>query len=115
MSKPKSKDKMYSKLNKMDALSVMGLFAYGTTRDDDDSGNLWTKPFIKGSSAKNGKIIGFKMYQHYKSNFPFCIKTNDVNDIVYGRLLTWKTKQEWYKKLKYNSCVFVFNITKIKS
>ena len=62
-------------------------FVYGSTRDDDDSGNAWTSKFITGCKGYDAKIYGFKIYKHKQQNFPFAIRTDDENDFVVGRLL----------------------------
>merc|ERR1719195_1869213 len=53
-------------------------FVYGTLRDDDNSGALWTSSFTKGvSHAFDAKVYGFKMYRSKRHKFPFAIRTHN--------------------------------------
>ncbi len=105
------------------------IFTYGTLSDTDDSGAPWTSKLTKGCNGTTGKIFGYKLYQHNIWNelennpnfdvssvirYPFAIKTNNPNDYVIGRILTWpddnlaKNKIDFMQKLaefdKVNCC-----------
>eukprot|EP01084_Bolivina_argentea_P132385 233627_1 len=74
-------------------------FVYGSTRDDDDSGNTWTAKFVQGCiKAYDAKIYGHKIYKRIDQNFPFSIKTNNAKDFVVGRVLEFE-KDLFLKKL----------------
>ena len=64
------------------------IFCYGTLRGDYSSnGDRWGVTNIKGVTWEYGKIRGFKLYQKKNLFYPFAIKTNDPNDILYGCIL----------------------------
>ena len=75
-------------------------FVYGTLRDDDNSGAKWTSKWCSDlSHACNAKVYGFKMYKSKQLNYPFALKTNNKNDIMIGRMITFKDKNIFYHKL----------------
>lgn len=75
-------------------------FVYGTLRDDLDENAPWTEHWINGVSiAWNAKVHGFKMYKSKHLNYPFAVRTNDMNDHIFGRLMQWNDEQTFYEKL----------------
>ena len=65
-------------------------FVYGTLRDDDDSGAVWTAGWTAGCTARNGKVYGFKLYvQSRGASYPFAARSDNEYDCVVGRIVTW--------------------------
>eukprot|EP00483_Globobulimina_turgida_P007910 UN07926 len=91
-------DMRIEKIKRMDL--PQRFFCYGTLRDDDDSGALWTAKWTKDVSyACNAKVYGFKMYKERKLKHPFALRTHNNNDYMIGRLLQWNDKQIFYEKV----------------
>lgn len=80
--------------------NVSHFFVYGTLRDDDDSGSPWTGPWIANCIAKDGQCSGYKMFQERNLNYPYAVKTDNPNDVLIGRVLTWKDSATILAKLK---------------
>ncbi|CAF1101960.1 unnamed protein product [Rotaria sordida] len=77
------------------------LATYGTLRDDDNSGALWTKNFIKGiSHATTGRIVGYQLLGHPIITYPFAIYTGNPNDSIVVRLLSWPSKEQFKEKIE---------------
>ena len=75
-------------------------FVYGTLRDDDDSGALWTMSWTAGCTASYGKLSGFKMYQKPGFEYPFAVRTGERSDFIVGRLVTWNDDKVVEEKRK---------------
>lgn len=90
-----------TKLERAKSLKLpQSFFVYGTLRDDDDSGAKWTKKWCRDiSHACNAKVYGFKMYKCRKLKYPFALRTNNDNDFMIGRLITFNDKDLFYHKL----------------
>ena len=70
-----------------------GFSVYGTLRDDDDSGAAWTAKFLKGmdkSKAQTAYVKGFRLYQNKVDNYPFALLTNNVDDMITTRLISFE-------------------------
>lgn len=53
---------------------VRHLAVYGTLRDDDDSGAVWTASFLRGcTSARGGTVRGARMYWSAEGSWPFAM------------------------------------------
>ena len=79
--------------------NVYSFFVYGTLRDDDDSGAFWSKGWISDTiNSQTGTLNGFKILKNRRENFPFAIRTDNNDDYIVGRLLTWK-KDVFIQKL----------------
>lgn len=80
--------------------TITRLAVYGTLRDDDDSGASWTSSFIANrTSACSGIVRGAKLYWAHKLNYPCALVTNNTNDHIHVRVMTFGTGEEWTRKL----------------
>lgn len=54
--------------------TVRHLAVYGTLRDDDDSGAVWTAEFLRGlTSARGGTVRGARLYWSDQGSWPFAM------------------------------------------
>eukprot|EP01084_Bolivina_argentea_P070882 128887_1 len=79
--------------------SENSFFVYGILRDDDNSNSEWKSVFLSGCLTSNGKLNGYKMYEDKLTDFPFLLKTDDKNDIIFGTILTCKNNTTFKEKL----------------
>lgn len=72
--------------------TVHSFSVYGTLRDDDDSGATWTAPFLLDlppNSAFDGIVKGFRMVRNQVHNYPYALKTDNDEDLLVVRVLTF--------------------------
>eukprot|EP01083_Nonionella_stella_P065725 172404_1 len=76
-------------------------FVYGTLRDDDESEKKWTARFASLGKASNAKLYGYKMYQNKSADdpFAFAVRTDNNNDCIAGRILTFDNTNLFNTKL----------------
>ena len=100
---PRSIRASHSNHSILDTMSTSTrFFAYGTLRDDDDSGAVWTSEWTAGvSRVWHAKIRGFKMYKSKRANWPFALRTGRADDFMVGRLLQWDEPDTFYRKVQH--------------
>jgi len=91
-------------------------FVYGTLRDDDNSGALWTSTFTDGvSDAFDAKVYGFKLFKARRLKFPFAIRTNNAKDFVVGRVLHWKDPIDFHEKVLHADKIEHYDSTRMEA
>eukprot|EP01084_Bolivina_argentea_P135895 239392_1 len=98
--KQRNNDKKDTNKSNIDVALPKRFFVYGTLRDDDDSGAIWTNEWCKNCIGSNGRLYGYKLYHSKSMSYPFAIKTNNSNDFIVGRILYWNDSDLFKIKLK---------------
>lgn len=85
---------------------------YGTLRTDDYTNSDWTVDFINNVSyTLYGKYYGGKMYKDNQNNFPYCLQTNNINDIITVQILYFNDINIMQQKLISADLIENYNIT----
>jgi len=80
--------------------NVHFIFAYGTLRDDDNSGAPWTKPWIQGVIGQDAFVRGVRLFQEEGVTWPYVVLSPSQRDVVHGRLLHWKDGDTFAARLR---------------
>eukprot|EP01084_Bolivina_argentea_P055583 101877_1 len=85
------KHREYHYKNKINLKEIKRFFVYGILRDDNDSKNMsiYTQNWLNNCIAESGRLYKFKLFKERYEDYPFAIQTNNKNDYINGRIISW--------------------------